>query len=179
MRGMSKMDLLSSKASIEAYKRFVRLLEHDDLLRAILDDNNIAAEEVLYLPTDECGTFKSIGLRNILAKHLFSNENYKLFDIEFDVNEYTVRDDCNRITDIRLHVDCYLHFDVMVKALPSIVIDNKVVFHNGFGFLGAVNGKAELTNRVSKHAEFTVGSLNELISYMFGIMHRLLDENVQ
>ena len=66
-----------------------------------------------------------------------------------------------------------------VDELPSIAIDDKVVFRHGFGFLGAVNGKAELTNRVSKHAEFTVGSLNELVSYMFGIMHRLLDENVQ
>lgn len=173
------MDLLSSKASIEAYNRFMRLIEHDNMLRKILDDNDVSSEEVLYLPTDECGTFKTIGIRNILAKHLFSNENYKLWDIEFDVNEYTVRDDCNRIADIRLHVDCYLHFDVMVKALPNITIDDKVVFHNGFGFLGAVSGKTKLTNRVSKHAEFTVGSLNELISYMFGIMHRLLDENVQ
>lgn len=173
------MDLLSSKASIEAYKRFVRLLEHDDMLRKILDDNDVSSEEVLYLPADEGGTFKTIGIRNILSKHLFSNENYKLWDIEFDVNEYAVRDDCNRITDIRLHVDCYLHFDVMVKALPNITIDDKVVFHNGFGFIGAVSGIAELTKRVSKHAEFTVGSLNELVSYMFGIMHRLLDENVQ
>ena len=173
------MDLLSSKASTEAYKRFVRLLEHDDILLAILDDNDVATEEVLYLPTDECGTFKTIGLRNILAKHLFSNENYKLWDIEFDVNEYTVRDDSNKIVDIRLHVDCYLHFEVRVDELPSIAIEDKVVFHHGHGFLGVLNGKAELTNRVSKHAEFTVGSLNELISYMFGIMHRLLDANVQ
>lgn len=171
------MDLLSSKASIEAYNRFMRLLEHDDMLRKILDDNDVSSEEVLYLPVDEHGTFKTIGIRNILAKHLFSNENYKLFDIEFDVNEYTVRDDCNRITDIRLHVDCYLHFDVMVKALPNITIDDKLVFYHGYGFLGAVNGKAELTNRVSKHAEFTVGSLNELVSCMFAIMHKLLDEN--
>ena len=157
----------------------MRLIEHDDMLRKILDDNDISFEEVLYLPIDEHGTFKTTGIRNILAKHLFSNENYKLWDIEFDVNEYTVRDDSNKIVDIRLHVDCYLHFDVMVKALPNITIDDKVVFHNGFGFLGAVSGMAELTNRVTKQAEFTVGSLNELVSYMFGIMHRLLDENVQ
>ena len=173
------MDLLSSKASIEAYNRFMRLLEHDDMLRNILDDNDVSSEEVLYLPTDEGGTFKTIGIRNILAKHLFSNENYKLRDIEFDASEYTVRDDSNRIVDIRLHVDCYLHFEVRVDELPSITIDDKVVFHHGYGFLGAVNGKAELTNRVSKHAEFAVGSLNELVSYMFGIMHRLLDENEQ
>lgn len=173
------MDLLSSKASIEAYNRFMRLIEHDDMLRKILDDNDVSSEEVLYLPTDECGTFKTIGIRNILAKHLFRNENYKLWDIQFDVSEYTVRDDSNRIVDVRLHVDCYLHFDVMVKALPNITIDDKVVFRHGFGFLGAVNGKAELTNRVSKHAEFTVESLSELVSYMFGIMHKLLDENVQ
>ena len=173
------MDVLSSKASIEAYNRFMRLIEHDDMLRKILDDNDVAAEEVLYLPTDECGTFKTIGIRNILAKHLFSNENYKLFDIEFDVSEYAVRDDCNRITDIRLHVDCYLHFEVRVDELPSIAINDKVVFHHGYGFLGAVNGKAELTNRVSKHAEFTVGSLHELVSCMFAIMHKLLDGNEQ
>lgn len=171
------MDLLSSKASIEAYKRFVRLLEHDDLLRAILDNNNIAAEEVLYLPVDERGTFKTIAIRSILTEHLFSNENYKLFDIEFNVSEYTVRDDHNRIVDIRLHVDCYLHFDVIVDALPNITIDDKVVFNNGIGFFDDVNGKVELMNRVSKHAEFTVGSLNELVSYMFAIMHKTLDEN--
>lgn len=171
------MDLLSSKASTEAHKRFERLLEHDDMLRKILDDNDVSSEEVLYLPTDEGGTFKTIGIRNILAKHLFNNENYKLWDIEFDASEYTVRDDSNRIVDIRLHVDCYLHFEVRVDELPSITIDDKVVFHNGFGFLGAVNGKAELTNRVSKHAEFTVESLSELVSYMFAIMHKLLDEN--
>lgn len=173
------MDLLSSKASIEAYNRFMRLLEHDDMLRNILDDNDVSSEEVLYLPIDEGGTFKTIGIRNILAKHLFSNENYKLWDIEFDASEYTVRDDSNRIVDIRLHVDCYLHFEVRVDELPSIVVDDKVIFRHGYGFLGAVNGKAELTNRVSKHAEFTVESLSELVSYMFGIMHRLLDENVQ
>lgn len=171
------MDLLSSKASIEAYNRFMRLIEHDDMLRKILDDNDVSSEEVLHLPADEGGMFKTIGIRNILAKHLFSNESYKLWDIEFDVSEYTVRDDSNRIVDVRLHVDCYLHFEVRVDELPSIVIDNKVVFHNGFGFLGAVNGKAELTNRVTKHAEFTVGSLNELVSYMVAIMHKLLDEN--
>lgn len=173
------MDLLSSKASIEAYNRFMRLIEHDDILRATLDDNDVSSEEVLYLPTDEGGTFKTIGIRNILAKHLFSNENYKLWDIEFDVSEYTVRDDSNRIVDVRLHVDCYLHFEVRVDELPSITIDDKVVFHNGFGFLGAVSGKAELTNRVSKHAEFTVGSLHELVSCMFAIMHKLLDDNEQ
>lgn len=173
------MDLLSSKASIEAYNRFMRLIEHDDMLRKILDDNDVSSEEVLYLPTDECGTFKTIGIRTILAKHLFSNENYKLWDIEFDVSEYTVRDDSNRIVDVRLHVDCYLHFEVRVDELPSIAIDDKLVFHHGYGFLGAVNGKAELTNRVSKHAEFTVGSLNELVSCMFTIMHRILDENEQ
>lgn len=171
------MDLLSSKASIEAYNRFMRLIEHDNMLRKILDDNDVSSEEVLYLPTDECGTFKTIGIRNILAKHLFSNENYKLFDIEFNVSEYTVRDDHNRIVDIRLHVDCYLHFDVIVDALPNITIDDKVVFNNGIGFFDDVNGKVELMNRVSKHAEFTVGSLNELVSYMFAIMHKTLDEN--
>ena len=173
------MDLLSSKASIEAYNRFMRLLEHDGMLRKILDDNDVSSEEVLYLPTDECGTFKTIGIRNILAKHLFSNENYKLWDIEFDVSEYTARDDFNRIVDIRLHVDCYLHFEVRVDELPSITIDDKVVFHHGYGFLGAVNGKAELMNRVSKHARFTVESLHELVSCMFAIMHKLLDENEQ
>lgn len=99
------MNSLGSKASIEAHNRFMRLLEHDDMLRKILDDNDVSSEEVLYLPTDEGGTFKTIGIRNILAKHLFSTENYKLWDIEFDMSEYTVRDDSNKIVDIRLHVD--------------------------------------------------------------------------
>lgn len=173
------MDLLSYTASIEAYNRFMRLLEHDNQLRKILDDNDVAAEETLYFPTDEYGTFKTIGIRNILAKHLFSNESYKLSDIEFDVSEYTVRDDSNRIVNIRLHVDCYLHFEVRVDALPTISIDDKVVFHHGYGFSEIVNGKAELTNRVSKHAEFAVESLHELVSCMFAIMHKLLDENEQ
>ena len=95
------MDLLSSKASIEAYNRFMRLIEHDDMLREILDDNYVSSEEVLYLPADECGTFKTIGIRNILAKHLFSNENYKLWDIDFNVSEYTGREDSKRIVEVR------------------------------------------------------------------------------
>lgn len=40
---MSRMDLLSSKASIEAYNRFMRLIEHDDMLRKILDDNDVSS----------------------------------------------------------------------------------------------------------------------------------------
>lgn len=171
------MNLLGSKESLEAYNRFVKRLEDDERLSKILDDNKLAVEETLYLPTDEHGTFKTITIRNVLAEHLYSNENYKLWNIEFNVNEYMVRDDCNRIVDLRLHVDCYLHFYVRVKALPNITIDDKLIFNHGIGFLGAVSGKAELTNRVSKHAEFTVESLSELVSYMFAIMHKLLDEN--
>ena len=173
------MDLLSSKASLEAYNRFVKRLEDDDRLSKILDEHDIATEETLYLPTDECGTFKTIAIRNVLAEHLFSNENYKLWDIEFNVDEYTVRDDCNRIVDLRLHVDCYLHYDVRVDALPNINIDDKVVFNRGIGYFDAVNDNIDLIGRVSKHAEFTVESLSELVSYMFAIMHKLLDENEQ
>ena len=173
------MNLLGSKDSLEAYNRFVKRLEGDERLSRVLNDNELAAEETLYLPTDEHGTFKTIAIRNVLAEHLFSNENYELWNIEFNVNEYMVRDDYNRIVDLRLHVDCYLHFDVRVKALPNITIDDKLIFNHGIGYFDAVNDNIELMSRVSKHARFTVESLSELVSYMFGIMHKLLDENEQ
>jgi hypothetical protein len=173
------MNLLGSKESLEAYNRFVKRLEDDERLSKILDDNKLAAEETLYLPTDEHGTFKTITIRNVLAEHLYSNENYKLWNIEFNVNEYMVRDDYNRIVDLRLHVDCYLHFYVRVKALPNITIDDKLIFNHGIGYFDGVNNNIELMSRVSKHAKFTVESLSELVSYMFAIMHKLLDENEQ
>lgn len=173
------MNLLGSKDSLEAYNRFVKRLEGDERLSKILNDNELATEETLYLPTDECGTFKTIVIRNVLAEHLFSSEHYKLWDIEFDVHEYMVRDDCNRIVDLRLHVDCYLHYDVRIEALPNITVGDKVVFNHGIGYFEDVNDKIELMSRVSKHAEFTVESLHELVSSMFAIMHKLLDENEQ
>ena len=56
------MDLLSSKASIEAYNRFVKRLEGDDRLSAILDDDEVAAEEILYLPQTNVERLKRLEL---------------------------------------------------------------------------------------------------------------------
>lgn len=169
------MDLLSSKASIEAYEYFIRRLKGDERLMSIIDKNNVNIDDILYLPTDDGRQSKIVAITKSLAQHLFSNTNYTLFDIEFDVREYTIRDRYNRITGIRLHVNCYTHYDVDIVRPPLIDIDDKIKFKCGLGYCNTERVVAPL--RETNQAEFTVGSLMELVSVMFSIMHKLLDEN--
>lgn len=171
------MDLLSSKASLEAYEYFMRRLKGDERLMNIIDKNNVNIDDILYLPTDDGRQSKIIAITNSLAKHVFSNANYTLFDIEFDVREYTVRDRHNRITNIRLHVHCYTHYDVDIVRPPLIDIDDKVKFKCGLGYWNTE--RVFVPIRETNQAEFTVESLMELVSVIFSIMHKLLDEHEQ
>ena len=174
---MNMVDLLSSKASMEAYEYFMRRLKGDKRLMNIIDKNNVNIDDILYLPTDDGRQSKIVAVTKSLAQYLFSNANYTLFDIEFDVREYTLRDRYNRITGIRLHVHCYAHYDVDIVRPPLIDIDDKVKFKCGLGYWNTERLVAPL--RETNQAEFTVGSLMELVSVMFSIMHKLLDENEQ
>lgn len=171
------MDLLSSKASMEAYEYFMRRLKGDERLMDIIEKNDVDINNILYLPTDDGRQSKIIAITNSLAKHLFSNANYTLFDIEFDVREYTVRDRHNRITNIRLHVHCYTHYDADVVRPPLIDIDDKVKFKCGLGYWNTE--RVVVPIRETNQAEFTVESLMELVSVIFSIMHKLLDEHEQ
>lgn len=173
------MDLLNSENSMEAYERFMNLLKQDERLMDIIEKNNVNIDDILYLPTDDGRGHKIVAIMKYLAKHLFNNGHYQLFDIELDVMEHTVRDEHNRIAGFDLHVDCYLHYDVNVVKPPLINIDDKVNFEYGFGFDDKEQDYINKYRRVSTHAEFTVKSLSELISCMFAIMHELLDSNVQ
>lgn len=171
------MDLLSSKASMEAYEYFMGRLKCDERLMDIIEKNDVDVDDILYLPTDNGRQSKIVAITKSLAKHLFSNANYTLFDIEFNVREYTVRDRYNRITDIRLHVHCYTHYDVDVVRPPliDIDIDDKVKFKCGVGYWNTE--RVFVPVRETNQAEFTVESLMELVSVIFAIMHKLLDVN--
>lgn len=173
------MDLLNSENSMEAYERFMNLLEHDERLMDIIEKNNVNIDDVLYLPTDDGRGHKIVAITKSLAKHLFNNGHYELFDIQCDVSEHTVRDEFNRIAGFNLHVDCYLHYDVNVVKPPLMNLDDKVNFEYGFGLDNNEQDYINKYRRVSTHAEFTVESLSELISCMFAIIHELLDSNEQ
>lgn len=174
---MNNMDLLSSKASIESYEYFMRRLKGDERLMNIIEKNNVNVDNILYLPTDDGRDYKIVAITKSLAKHLFNNGHYELFDIQCDVMEHTVRDEHNRITGFNLDVDCYFHYDVNIVKPPLITIDNKVDFEYGFGLDDKRQDYINMYHRVSSHAKFTVESLSELVSYIFAIMHKLLDEN--
>ena len=170
------MYLLGYEESMQAHERFMRLLKHDERLMKIIEQNNVSIDDILYLPIDDESTYKVIAIMKGLAKHLFNNGHYELFDIEFDVMEHVMRDEYNRIAGFKLHVDCYIHYDVNVVKPSLINIDDKVKFEYGFGF---ENTDIKPYRLVSIHSEFTVESLHELVSCMFAIMHKLLDENEQ
>ena len=174
---MSNMNLLGSKASIEAYNYFMKRLVGDERLMDIIERNNVDINSILYLTTDDGRQSKIVAVTKSLAQYLFSNANYTLFDVEFDVREYTTRDRYNRITGVRLHVHCYTHYDVDIVRPPLIDIDDKVKFKCGLGCWNTERVVAPV--RETNQAEFTVGSLMELVSVMFSIMHKLLDENEQ
>ena len=173
------MDLLSSENSMVAYERFIRRLKGDERLMDIIENNNVNIDDILYLQTDDGRGHKIVAITKSLAKHLFNNGHYELFDIQCDVSEHTVRDEHNRIAGFNLHVDCYLHYDVNVVKPPLINIDDKVNFEYGFGLDNKEQDVINMYHRVSTHAEFTVESLHELVSCMFAIMHKLLDSNEQ
>lgn len=167
------MDLLSRNESLKAYNRFMKRLENDERLMKIIEENNININYELYFPLDSASSFKSIGIKYDLAKHLYNKNGTQLLDIEFDIHERAIGLDKGGF-DLVLDVDCYMRYGVK-RELPKLIkIEDKVKFEFNDGIIGTSN-----TGCITAKARFTVGSLQELVSYMFAIMHRLLDENVQ
>lgn len=170
-RRMSNMDLLSRNESLKAYNRFMKRLENDERLMKIIEENDININYELYFPLDDAGSFKSIGIKYDLAKRLYNKNNTQLFDIEFDIHERAVRRDKGGF-DLVLDVDCYMRYGIKHEMPKLVEIKDKVKFEFNDGIIGTSN-----TGRITAKARFTVGSLQELVSYMFAIMHKILDEN--
>ena len=165
------MDLLSHNESLKAYNRFMKKLENDERLMKIIEENDINIKYELYFPLGNTSSFKSIGIRYDLVKHLYNKNGTQLFDIEFDIHKRAIRRDKGGF-DLVLNVDCYMRYGVK-RELPKLIeIEDKVKFEFNDGITGTSN-----TGRITAKARFTVGSLQELVSYMFAIMHKLLDEN--
>ena len=165
------MDLLSHNESLKAYNRFMKKLENDERLMKIIEEDDINIKYELYFPLGNASSFKSIGIRYDLVKHLYNKNGTQLFDIEFDIHKRAIRRDKGGF-DLVLNVDCYMRYGVK-RELPKLIeIEDKVKFEFNDGITGTSN-----TGRITAKARFTVGSLQELVSYMFAIMHKLLDEN--
>ena len=167
------MDLLSHNESLKAYNRFMKKLENDERLMKIIEENDINIKYELYFPLGNASSFKSIGIKYDLAKRSYNKNNTQLFDIEFDIHERAIRRDEGGF-DLVLDVDCYMRYGVKHEMPKLVEIKDKVKFEFNDGIIGTSN-----TGCITAKARFTVGSLQELVSYMFAIMHRLLDENVQ
>lgn len=168
---MNNMDLLSHNESLKAYNRFMKKLENDERLMKIIEEDDINIKYELYFPLGNASSFKSIGIRYDLVKHLYNKNGTQLFDIEFDIHKRAIRRDKGGF-DLVLNVDCYMRYGVK-RELPKLIeIEDKVKFEFNDGITGTSN-----TGRITAKARFTVGSLQELVSYMFAIMHKLLDEN--
>ena len=167
------MYLLQHTASLEAREDFMRRLKGDKRLFKIIEDNDIDIEDVLDLPTNNCYYSKIITIKPSLAKYLYKKDNLQLCNIEFDVLERTTRTD-NGGVGYEILCDCRTYYDVLPVTPPLFEIDERVKFVDR-----GVTLKRSMVGRVGAISSFTVGSLKEIISYMFAIMHRLLDENVQ
>lgn len=167
------MYLLQHTASLEAREDFMRQLNDDKRLFKIIEDNDIDIDDVLDLPTNNCYHSKIITIRPSLAKHLYSRDNLQLSNIEFYVLERTTRTD-NGGVGYEILCDCCTYYDVLPVTPPLFEIDERVKFTDrGVGL------KRSMEGRVGAISSFTVGSLKELVSYMFEIMHKILDENEQ
>lgn len=167
------MYLLQHVASLEAREDFMRQLKADERLFKIIEDNDIDINDVLDLPTNDCYYSKTIMIRPSLAKHLYHKENLQLSNIEFYVLERTTRTEDGGV-GYEILCDCCTYYDVLPVTPPLFEIDERVKFTDrGVGL------KQDTTGRVVAISSFTVSSLKELISYMFDIMHKLLDANKQ
>lgn len=165
------MYLLQRVASLEARENFMRLLKDDKRLFKIIEDNDIDIDDVLDLPTNNCYYSKIITIKPSLAKHLYHKENLQLSSIEFDVLERTTRTD-NGGVGYEILCDCCTYYDVHPLAPPLFEIDERVKFSDR-----GVTLKRSMVGRVGAISSFTVGSLKDIVSYMFDIMHKILDEN--
>lgn len=172
-RRVNNMDLLSRNESLKAYNRFIKRLENDERLMEIIEENDININYELYFPLDDASSFKSIGIKYDLAKHLYNKNNTQLFDIEFDIHERGIRRDSGGF-DLMLDVDCYMRYGLKHEMPKLVEIEDVVKFEYDNGMIGTSS-----TGRITAKARFRVGSLQELVSYMFAIMHKLLDENEQ
>lgn len=172
-RRVNNMDLLSRNESLKAYNRFMKRLDNDERLMEIIEENDININYELYFPLDNASSFKSIGIKYDLAKHLYNKNGTQLLDIEFDIHERAIGRDKGGF-DLVLDVDCYMRYGVK-RELPKLIkIEDKVKFEFNDGITGTSN-----MGRITAKARFTVGSLQELVSYMFAIMHKALGENEQ
>lgn len=167
------MHLLQHAASLEAREEFMRRLKDDERLFKIIEDNDIDINDVLDLPTNNCYYSKIITIKPSLVKHLYHKENLQLSNIEFDVLERTTRTD-NGGVGYEIICDCFMYYDVHTVTPPLFEIDERVRFSDR-----GVTLKRSMVGRVGAISSFTVGSLKEIVSYMFEIMHKLLDENEQ
>lgn len=165
------MYLLQHAASLEAREDFMRQLKDDKRLFKIIEDNDIDINDVLDLPTSDCYNSKTIMIKPSLAKHLYNKDNLQLSNIEFYVLERTTRTD-NGGVGYEILCNCFMYYDVLTVTPPLFEIDERVKFVDR-----GVTLKRNMMGRVGAISSFTVGSLKEIISYMFDIMHRLLDEN--
>lgn len=167
------MDLLSHNESLKAYNRFMKKLENDERLMKIIEENDINIKYELYFPLGNASSFKSIGIKYDLVKHLYNKNGTQLFDIEFDIHKRAIRRDKGGF-DLVLDVDCYMRYGVK-RELPKLIeIEDKVKFEWNSG----IAGTSKALRTIAK-ASFRVGSLEELVSYMFAIMRKTLDENEQ
>ena len=167
------MYLLQHAASLEAREEFMRCLKDDERLFKIIEDNDIDIDDVLDLPTNNCYYSKIITIKPSLAKHLYHKENLQLSNIEFDVLERTTRTEDGGV-GYEILCDCHMYYDVLPVTPPLFKIDERVKFVDR-----GVTLKRSMVGRVGAISSFTVDSLKEIISYMFAIMHKLLDENEQ
>lgn len=167
------MYLLSYNESSKAYNRFMKRLDNDERLMKIIKENDININYALYFPLSDANSFKSIGIKYDLTEQLYNKNNTKLLDVEFDIHERAIRRDKGGF-DLVLDVDCYMRYGVKHEMPKLVEIEDKVKFEFNDGIIGTSN-----TGRITAKARFTVGSLQELVSYMFSIMHKILDENEQ
>ena len=167
------MYLLQHAASLEAREEFMRRLKDDGRLFKIIEDNYIDIDDVLDLPTNNCYYSKVITIKPSLAKHLYNKDNLQLNNIEFYVLERTTRTEDGGV-DYEILCSCHMYYDVHPVTPPLFEIDERVRFSDR-----GVTLKRSKVGRVGVISSFTVSSLREIVSYMFKIMHRILEENEQ
>lgn len=165
------MYLLQHAASLEAREEFMRRLKDDGRLFKIIEDNYIDIDDVLDLPTNNCYYSKIITIKPSLAKHLYNKDNLQLNNIEFHVLERTTRTEDGGV-GYEILCNCHMYYDVLPVIPPLFKIDERVKFVDR-----GVTLKRSMAGRVGAISSFTVGSLKEIVSYMFDIMHKILDEN--
>ena len=164
---VSRVIVVNQEFMNEVEQRFFERLSNDELLDALVRENDVDLENVLSTYVDATWGYHDIRVSQELLKHFLKDDAVTLESVRMTITNYTDKE-C-------LGVYCEVKFSYKV-SFPSIILigdDVEFKYKDEFGrTCGNVITNGINTRRME--STFDVRTLDELVDVMFKILGQLL-----